>query len=281
MRWLVRGRFLELGQKAQVMGVLNVTPDSFSDGGKFLDPAAALVQAKRMVEQGASIIDVGGESSRPGAEPISSQEELRRVLPVIEQLRAALPDIDLSIDTYKAEVAHQALQAGADIVNDISAAQDQKMASIVRDFGAGIILMHMQGRPKSMQQNPVYEDVSRQVLQFFKHRRDYLLSEGIAEEQIALDPGFGFGKRLEHNLALAQHLDLFTQLGRPIVVGISRKSTLGQLLGPSGQSPSDRVWATVAFTSFLREKGARIIRVHDVQPNLEALRMTEAILSDD
>jgi dihydropteroate synthase len=278
MLWKVRNRSIDLSRSGLIMGVLNVTPDSFSDGGKFIDERAALQHAERMVAEGAAILDVGGESSRPGAEPVMLAEELRRVIPVIQRIRAHYPELLISIDTYKAETARQAIAAGADIVNDISALlADDSMIEVVRSTGAGVILMHMQGTPKTMQVNPTYSDVVSEVYRFLQDRRDALLRHGVHRERIAIDPGFGFGKRVQDNVALVRQLAHFKGLRQPIVVGISRKSMITHLLGAPILPHAERLWPTVALTSLLREKGAHIFRVHDIRPNLEALRMTEAI----
>ena len=280
MIWRIGDRALGLSSSAQLMGVLNVTPDSFADGGAFLDHDAAVQHGSEMVAQGATIIDVGGESSRPGSDPIPLDEELRRVIPVIRPLREQFPDIFISIDTYKAETAKRALEAGADIVNDITALRgDPDMTGVVRSAGAGVILMHMKGSPKTMQINPSYGDVIAEVFGFLRMQRDIAVAGGIQMERIAIDPGFGFGKRLADNVELARNLNRFATLGHPVVVGISKKSPLAQLLGNPKLSFDDRVCPTVAFTSLLREKGANVVRVHDVTPNLQALRMTEAILA--
>jgi dihydropteroate synthase len=264
------------------MGVLNVTPDSFSDGGQFLEEEDAFRHAERMVNEGAIILDVGGESSRPGSEPVPLEEELRRVIPVIRRLRNRFPDLFLSIDTYKAETARQALVAGADIINDISALRaDPAMLEVLRRSDAGVILMHMQGTPKTMQIKPFYKDVVTEVFEFLRQRRDELVDAGIDRTRIAIDPGYGFGKRIQDNVQLVRWLGRFAELGQPVVVGISRKSCIAQLLGNPQLHPNERLWPTVALTSLLREKGAHVFRVHDVRPNLEALRMTEAIVSDD
>jgi len=232
-----------------------------------------------MVSEGAAILDVGGESSRPGAEPVMLGEELRRVIPVIQRIRAHYPELLISIDTYKAETARQAIAAGADIVNDISALRaDVSMIEIVRSTGTGVILMHMQGTPKTMQVNPSYRDVVSEVYCFLQERRDTLVGQGIHPQSIAIDPGFGFGKRVQDNVALVRQLAHFKGLRQPIVVGISRKSMITHLLGEPNLPHAERLWPTVALTSLLREKGAHIFRVHDVRPNLEALRMTEAIV---
>ena len=264
------------------MGVLNVTPDSFSDGGLFVDEEAAFRHAERMVGEGAAILDVGGESSRPGSEPVVIAEELRRVVPVMRRIRTRFPDLLLSIDTYKAETARQALASGADIINDISALRaDEEMIEVLQHSDAGVILMHMRGTPKTMQIDPRYEDVVSEVFEFLRGRRDELVRCGVDRARIAIDPGYGFGKRVQDNAELVRHLGRFAELGQPIVVGISRKSTIAHLLRDPKLPMQDRMWPTVGFTSLLREKGGHIFRVHDVRPNLEALRMTEAILSDD
>jgi len=282
MIWKLRDRSVNLSRSGLIMGVLNVTPDSFSDGGQFLDEEAAFRHAARMVAEGATILDVGGESSRPGSEPVALEEELRRVIPVIKRIRGRFPDLLVSIDTYKAETARQALAAGADIINDISALRaDQAMIDALRRSGAGVILTHMRGTPKTMQIDPRYEDVVGEVFEFLRRRRDELLRCGVDRDRIAIDPGYGFGKRVQDNVELVRQLGRFAELGQPIVVGISKKSMIAHLLGDPKLQTEDRMWPTVALTSLLREKGAQIFRVHDVRPNLEALRMTEAILSDD
>jgi dihydropteroate synthase len=283
MIWRLRnGRSIDLSRSGLIMGVLNVTPDSFSDGGRFLEAESAFSQAQRMVEEGADILDVGGESSRPGSEPVPLEEELRRVIPVLRRIRAGFPELLLSVDTYKAETARQALAAGADIINDISALiADEEMMDVVKGSDAGVILMHMRGTPKTMQINPHYERVVTEVFEFLQSRRDDLVQMGVDPNRIAIDPGYCFGKRLQDNVDLVRGLGRFTDLGQPIVVGVSRKSMIAQLLGDPKLPSEDRIWPTVALTSLLREKGAHVFRVHDVRPNLEALRMTESILSND
>jgi dihydropteroate synthase len=279
MLWKLRNRSIELTRSGLIMGVLNVTPDSFSDGDSFSSEEAAFRRAQQMVSEGAAIVDVGGESSRPGSEPVALEEELRRVIPVIQRIRRHYPDLLISVDTYKAETARQAIAAGADIINDISALlADPAMLEIVGTSGAGLVLMHMRGTPKTMQINPSYIDVVSEVYAFLRERRDGLMRKGICRKKIAIDPGFGFGKRVQDNVALIRKLPRFAELGQPIVVGISRKSMIARLLGNPGLPPAERVWPTVALTSLLREKGAHIFRVHDIRPNLEALRMTEAIV---
>jgi dihydropteroate synthase len=282
MFWKLRKRSIDLSRSGVIMGVLNVTPDSFSDGGQFMEEDLAVRHAERMAGEGAAILDVGGESSRPGSNPVPLAEELRRVIPVIKRIRSRFPDLLLSIDTYKAETARQAIVAGADIVNDISALRaDPAMIEVLQRSDAGVILMHMRGTPKTMQLNPSYKDVVAEVFEFLQERRDELVSHGIDRSRIAIDPGYGFGKRVQDNVQLIRQLGRFAELGQPVVVGISRKSTIAQLLGNPKLPSPERLWPTVALTSLLREKGAHVFRVHDVRPNLEALRMTEAIVSDD
>lgn len=281
MIWKLRKRSVDLSRSSLIMGVLNVTPDSFSDGGHFVDEEAAFRHVERMAEEGAAILDVGGESSRPGSEPVTVAEELRRVIPIIQRIHARFPELLLSIDTYKAETARQALASGADIVNDISALRaDPEMIEILKESDAGVVLMHMRGTPKTMQIDPRYGDVVTEVFEFLRRRRDDLVRSGIDRTRIAIDPGYGFGKRLQDNVELVRHLCRFAELGQPVVVGISRKSMIAYLLGDSTLRFEERLWPTVALTSLLREKGAHIFRVHDVRPNFEALRMTEAILAD-
>jgi len=281
MIWRLRDRSIDLARSGLIMGVLNVTPDSFSDGDSFISEEAAFRHAQQMISEGAAILDVGGESSRPGSDPVTLDEELRRVIPVIQRVRTYYPELLISVDTYKAETARQAIAAGADIVNDISALlADPAMLGVVRSSGAGVILMHMQGTPKTMQINPNYLHVVSEVYSFLQQRRDALVRDGICRENIAIDPGFGFGKRIDDNVALVRELARFTTLGQPVVVGISRKSVIARLLGDLNLPPVERLWPTVALTSLLREKGAHIFRVHDVRPNLDALRMTGAIVSN-
>jgi dihydropteroate synthase len=281
MIWKLGKRSVNLSRSGLIMGVLNVTPDSFSDGGQFVDEEAAFRHAVRMAGEGAAILDIGGESSRPGSEPVPVEEELRRVIPVVRRIRARFSDLFLSIDTYKAETARQALAAGADIVNDISALRgDREMIEVLKQSESGVILMHMRGTPKTMQIDPHYQDVIGEVFEFLRARRDELVRSGIDPARIAIDPGYGFGKRVQDNVELVRQLGRFAELGQPIVVGISRKSMIAHLLGDPKLPSEDRMWPTVALTSLLREKGAQIFRVHDVRPNLEALRMTEAILSN-
>jgi len=275
MLWLTRNRTFDFRRRGVIMGVLNVTPDSFSDGGRWVDVDAAGAHAREMASQGAEIIDVGGESTRPGAEPVDESEELRRVLPVIERL-AGTQAIAISIDTMKPAVARAAVERGAEIINDITGLRHPAMREVVRETGAAAIIMHMQGEPRMMQTAPNYEDVTREVGEFFRQALESCLASGIDPMRLAFDPGIGFGKTVAHNLALLGKLELVRVGERPIVVGVSRKSFLGKVTG--SERMEDRTWPTVALTSFLRERGANILRVHDVRPNVQALRMTEAIL---
>lgn len=276
MIWRIRGRDWDLARRGAIMGILNVTPDSFSDGGTFHSVESAVAHAMGMVGDGAEIIDVGGESTRPGAEPVAVDEELRRTVPVIRALRGRT-DVRISIDTSKAAVAREALAAGADIVNDVTGLRgDPEMAGVCAAAGAGVVIMHMQGTPRTMQTAPVYGDVVGEVREFFRHALEQAVS--IDPMSIALDPGIGFGKTFEHNRALLRSLPEFGSLGRPILVGVSRKSFLGHVAGSNDMA--GRFWPGVALTSFCRERGARLLRVHDVKPHREALRMTEAIMGD-
>ncbi len=257
------------------MGVLNVTPDSFSDGGRFLDMNDALAQGLRLVHEGASLLDIGGESTRPGSEGVAAEEELRRALPVIEALHDRV-GVPISVDTTKAEVARRALSAGASLVNDVSALRnDPAMVDVVAEAGCPVCLMHMKGQPKTMQDDPRYDDVVDSVLGFLEERMAFALANGVREEQILLDPGIGFGKTVEHNLTLLRRLDRLVSLGRPVVLGASRKRFLGAILGAE---PGQRVIGTVTTTVVGLLAGAHIFRVHEVKPNFEALRVGLAIL---
>ena len=261
---------------ALVMGILNVTPDSFSDGGQFATVEKAVERGLEMVRQGADLLDVGGESSRPGATPVSEQEELRRVIPVLKALRESCP-VPLSIDTIKLSVASGAIQAGASIINDVAANRnDSEMWKLVAETGSGYICMHCQGTPKTMQHAPHYEDVAEDVDQFFSRRIQAMSDCGIALEQLILDPGIGFGKTLEHNLTLLGTLKRFTRHGRPVLVGISRKSFLARLIGAE---PGGKVSASVAAACQAVRDGAQMVRVHDVAETVAAVRTTEAILA--
>ncbi len=276
MLWKTHAHTFDLAKRGLVMGVLNVTADSFSDGGQFFKIDAAIAHGRQMAAEGADIIDIGGESTRPGAKPVPKEEELRRVLPVIEAL-AGDPRIIISIDTMKPGVAAAAVARGAQIINDVRGFRDEAMREIARETGAGAIAMHMQGSPETMQTAPHYENVVGEIRDFFRQTLASCLRSGMDPDRIAFDPGIGFGKTLEHNLTLLRNLALLQVEGRPLAVGVSRKSFLGKLLGST--APEDRAWPTVALTSYLRSGGASIFRVHEVRPNAEALRMTEAILT--
>jgi dihydropteroate synthase len=274
--WKVGGRIGDLSRHGMIMGVLNVTPDSFSDGGEFFSIDKAVARGLEIAAEGARIVDVGGESTRPGAEVVGVEEELRRVIPVIERLQAKI-DIFISIDTSKSEVAKAALDAGASIINDVTGGRgDEKMLPLAAKRNAAFIIMHMQGNPQTMQVAPHYDDVVSEVADFFLQRYARALECGIDPMAIAFDPGIGFGKTLEHNLELIDRLGALRVQERPLVVGVSRKSFLAKLVGSSDMS--DRLAPTVALTSLLRSRGANIIRVHDVKENVDALRVTEAVL---
>ena len=258
--------------RPSVMGVVNVTPDSFSDGGVHFDADVAAVAARRMVDEGAAIVDVGGESTRPGSDGVSVDEELRRVVPVLERLGG---DVPVSIDTAKAEVARRALELGAELVNDVTALRaDPELAGVVADAGAYVCLMHMQGEPRTMQLDPRYDDVASEVASFLEERLAFAVSEGIPEERICVDPGIGFGKTPEHNFELVRRLDVLTALGRPVVVGFSRKSSLRKLVGDGELLPASVAAAVAAY-----ERGATILRVHDVREHVEALAVARAVVA--
>lgn len=251
------------------MGIVNVTPDSFSDGGRFAAADAAIAHGLQLVEQGADILDVGGESTRPGAIPVSLEEELKRILPVIEGL-AGKAGVPISIDTYKPEVMHAAVAAGADIVNDINALQAPGALEIVAQTEVGVCLMHMQGTPQTMQTDPRYHDVVDEVAEFLRGRMAAAQTQGIAAERMVLDPGFGFGKRSMHNIALLRQLETLCALGRPLLVGLSRKSVLGQIVGADVDA---RLHASLSAAVIAAMKGARILRVHDVKATVDAMRV--------
>jgi dihydropteroate synthase len=255
------------------MGVLNVTPDSFSDGGRFVDPAVAVKHGRRLVDDGAALVDVGGESTRPGARSVSADEELARVVPVLEGLHG----VPISIDTSKAEVARRALELGAELVNDVTALRsDPAMAGVVADAEAFVCLMHMQGEPRTMQAAPHYDDVVSEVLAFLAERLAFAVDSGIREDRICIDPGIGFGKTPDHNLELVRRLDELCALGRPVLVGISRKSTLGRVLGETGAAQGS-VAASLAAAVAAFERGAAMIRAHDVRETVEALTVAAAV----
>ena len=271
------GKFkYEFPRPALVWGVVNVTPDSFSDGGKYFDRNAAVARAEEFAVQGADVIDVGGESTRPNAEPVEETEELRRVIPVIEELAGRLR-VPISVDTMKPAVALAALAAGASIINDVGAnREDAAMWRVAAETGAGYVAMHMQGTPQTMQKNPVYRDVVAEVKEFFGERLKRLRETGVAEEQIAFDVGIGFGKTLEHNLQLLAHMESFTNAGRPLLLGISRKSFLGKLSGDTG---TERLSAALACTALTRAMGVQMFRTHDVAETVQASRATDAMMA--
>ena len=272
----VGDRVLDLGGRTHLMGILNVTPDSFSDGGLFAGHAAAVEHAREMAGQGADIIDIGGESTRPGAESLSDEEELRRILPVIERLKAEIAT-PLSVDTYKSTVAAKALRAGASIVNDISGLRfSPDMARVVADQGAAVVIMHIKGTPRDMQLNPVYGDVIGEISGYLEEGIDIARNAGIARDKIMIDPGIGFGKTLAHNLEILDRLDEFRALGAPIVLGTSRKRFIGTVLNIP--EPKDRLEGTAATVALGIRQGAGIVRVHDVGPMVKVARMTDAIV---
>ncbi len=277
MIWKTPRQTFDLTHCGLIMGVLNVTPDSFSDGGRYLAVERAVARALEMEAEGAGIIDIGGESTRPGAMAVPVEEELRRVLPVVQAVRER-SGIALSVDTMKAPVAAAAMEAGADIINDVSGLHaDPDMASVAARTGAALVLMHMQGTPGTMQQAPVYQNVVAEIQASLRCSMDAALAAGVGPECLALDPGIGFGKTLEHNLDILRNPAAFGLEGRPVMLGVSRKSFIGKITGGGGGAAS-RQWPTVALTSLARERGVRILRVHDVKENVQALRMTEAVL---
>ena len=259
-------------QRPAVMGIVNVTPDSFSDGGVHLDPDAAAAAARRMIDEGAAIVDVGGESTRPGSEGVPLDEELRRVIPVLEQLEG----LPVSIDTAKSEVARRALALGAELVNDVTALRgDPELAGVVADGNAYLCLMHMQGEPRTMQADPHYDDVASEVTSFLEERLAFAVSTGIPEERVCLDPGIGFGKTPAQNFELVRRLDVLLALGRPVLVGLSRKSSLGRLFDP--EATTGTLAASLGAAVAAYERGASIFRVHDVREHVEALTAAGAV----
>jgi dihydropteroate synthase len=281
--WNLGRRTLALGERTLVMGVVNVTPDSFSDGGEFLESQKAIAHGLRLLDEGADILDVGGESTRPGATPLSAEEELGRVLPVLAGLRRERPGSVLSVDTYKAEVAHRAVEAGADIVNDVSGLRwDPAMAGTLGSLRCGAILMHTRGRPDEWRSLPKLDDPLAFVLTELRQIADTAIAAGIAHDRLVLDPGFGFGKRYDENYPLLAHFDRLHSLGFPLLSGPSRKSFLGRTAGSRfgvGDLPADqRLAATLAAVTASVLKGAHVVRVHDVRPAVEAVAIADAIL---
>ena len=265
---------IDFERRTALVGVLNVTPDSFSDGGRYLDPENAIARGVKLAEEGADLIDIGGESSRPGARPVSAEEELERVVPVIRGLRRAL-SVPLSIDTYKARVARVAIEEGVDVVNDISAMRfDPEMVRVIAAAKVPVVLMHMQGTPRTMQERPYYRDVVEEVKGFLQKRIEFALESGVGPEQILVDPGIGFGKELEHNLALLRGLPALASLGRPILVGPSRKTFIGKILGVG---PEERLEGSLAAAVAAVLAGANMIRIHDVREARRAIGIADAL----
>ncbi|GAA5495835.1 dihydropteroate synthase [Rubritalea halochordaticola] len=277
MRWKTKSRVVDFTYRGMIMGILNVTPDSFSDGGKYVSVTDAVDHAVRMMQEGAEIIDIGGESTRPGAEPVNAIEEIQRVVPVVEAIRKMSKCL-ISIDTSKAAVAEAAIKAGADIVNDVTGLKgDVNMAKVCAQHDVGVVVMHMQGEPKTMQQNPSYENVVKEVKQFFEERYRTLTRLGINPLCLCFDPGIGFGKAMEHNLELLRRMKELHVQERPMLLGVSRKRMIGKALNLEVADSRDD--GTLAITSLGREKGAVIHRVHAVKRNYEAMRMVEEIIN--
>lgn len=271
--WRCRGREVVCGQKTLIMGILNVTPDSFSDGGKFVDPEQAVARGLQMISEGADIIDIGGESTRPGSKPVPAREEIRRTIPIIAELKKQSCGL-ISIDTRNAETARAAIAAGAEIINDISALADPQMVNVAAETGAGLVLMHMQGTPQTMQNDPRYGDVVAEVRTFLEARAAFAIERGVAPEQIALDPGIGFGKTDEHNLALLRGIPALAAAGRPVLIGASRKGFIGRL---TGCEPADRLAGSLAAAVFSMLRGVQILRVHDVKESCDAARLVDTL----
>lgn len=271
--WSCRGREIDCEKRTLVMGILNATPDSFSDGGKFQGLEKGVKHALQMVEEGADIIDIGGESTRPGAAPVQALEEIGRTVPIIGKLRAQ-SDCLISIDTQKAEVARAAVAAGADMINDVSACSDPNMAAVAAESGAGLVLMHMLGTPQTMQDNPEYADAVAEVRNYLEDRMALAVAAGVAPEQIALDPGIGFGKTDEHNLALLSGIPELAATGRPVLIGVSRKSLFGRLLG---REVDERLAGSLAAAVYSVMRGACILRVHDVKESCDAIRLVDRL----
>jgi dihydropteroate synthase len=272
--WHIRGRILPIGRRPLVMGIVNVTPDSFSDGGQFVRAEAAIAHALGLVGQGADVLDIGGESTRPGSSPVSLEDELKRVVPVVAAL-ARQTQAPLSIDTSKADVARACLSAGAHIINDVTALGDPRMAEVARQFQAGVILMHMQGTPQTMQLNPRYDDVVMEISQWLVERTRSVIAQGVAQDVIVLDPGIGFGKRQAHNLELLARLPELQRLGRPICLGASRKGFIGKITGRSVQESAAGSVAVACWAAM--KQAVQVLRVHDVAATRDAVLMLEAL----
>ena len=273
MQWHCRDHIFDLQGRTRVMGILNLTPDSFSDGSRYIDPPAAIAHARRLVDEGADLIDVGAESTRPGATPVPATEQIRRLAPLLQALAAA-PETIVSVDTSSAEVAAAALAAGARVVNDVTALGDPAMASVIADAGAGLVLMHMRGTAATMQRDPHYEDAASEIAAFLRERLARARAAGIAEACIALDPGIGFGKTARHNFELLARLEEITAIGRPVLVGVSRKSFLA---APEPLALDERLEAGLAAAAVAVFLGARIVRTHDVLATVRALRVADAL----
>lgn len=271
---LADGRVLSY-ERMRVMGIINLTNDSFYEKSRRESAKDALMAAAKMLEEGADIIDIGAESTRPGSSPISEEQELLRIIPVVEEIKKKFPGSIVSVDTYRPTVAKTAIECGADIINDITAASDPAMGDLAAQKNVPIILMHMQGTPKNMQQNPQYDDIIEEMLAFFKERSDMLKEKGIGNDKIIIDPGIGFGKNFEHNLTLIKRISEFTAFGLPYLLAASRKTCIGEALG--GLSPEERLAGTIALSCQAVVAGAQIVRVHDVKENVQAIRMMEAV----
>jgi dihydropteroate synthase len=276
--WRCRDHTLSLGERTLVMGIVNVTPDSFSDGAMFATAEEAVAHGARLVDEGADLVDVGGESARPGSDPVEVDEELRRVVPVIEGLAKARPGTPISVDTRKPEVAIASLDAGACVVNDITAGHDAKLLEIVARTGAGIVLMHMLGEPKTMQVDPRYDDVVAEVHEFLRERIEAAVFAGIPEERICIDPGIGFGKTVDHNLALLRAVPALRMLGAAVMVGASRKGFIGTLTGV--EDPAARLEGSLAVAVLAAAHGADLVRVHDVEATVRALKVADAVVRE-
>lgn len=277
--WRCRERTIRLGEKTLVMGILNVTPDSFSDGGEFSDHGNAVTRALEMVAQGADIIDIGGESTRPGADPVPLGDEIRRTVPVIEKLRAQ-SGIPVSIDTMKSGVALRALEAGADIINDVSAFEaDEQMAEVAAETGAGVVLMHKKGTPKTMQHDPAYGNVVNEVRDYLQARLDFAAQQGVGRDRMVIDPGIGFGKTYGHNLELLRGLHTLAECGCPVLVGASRKRFIGHLLGR--EDPAERMAGSLGVAAWAAAEGAHILRVHDVIETCDVCRIVDTLSNGD
>ena len=278
-----RGKFIDLGVKTAIMGIINITPNSFSDGGKYFDLKKAVERGEKLLQDGADIIDVGGESTRPGAEPVSEEEEIKRVIPVIKELRKNLGDKFLiSVDTYKSSVARKALESGADIVNDVSGLGfDRDMVNVVKEFDCPVVINHIKGKPKDMQKKVYYNDVVAEIIDYFEKRIEYAVDKGIRPDRFIIDPGIGFGKNVEHNVEILKRLREFKVLGYPILLGLSRKSFIGSILTnflkDKEYSPEDRLFGTLGASAFAVLNGAHILRVHDVKETKEFLTLLDTV----